>query len=342
MRFRFCVASRIGLVVGGLGLSVSTLSAQAKPVAGPARLSHLADSVSKFLVFAPSVDTVFIAATRAKQLFVDIGRADINAKATPRRFTAYRQAVTALTPFPLGMPLRLVSSWGTDTVAISGFSYWNGRIVAMIHGRPMLDTLAREGRLPVAVAFRVDTTPGVATPGVSTEGGVDSSSHPRADTAANLIRAVVRDSCRRDTVPADLAVRAAFVSDSLDQWLRGRELPSYVRLLHTLRTVTTQVMGCFGAGRRLALAVDLRAGSNEWIRERMVFLDSLGRVIPLRVDDYRFRGHDLLVAFNANGDGIDDLAVRGYAPFAGGLAVMLLGPGNHLQRLASGFAWESQ
>lgn len=291
---------------------------------------RLADSVSQFLVFSPSVDTVFIAATRAKQLFVDIGRADIQAKSTPRRLAAYRLAVAQHTPFPAGTRLRLVGRWGTDTVPIDGFTYWNGRIVATLTVPPELDTLVRKGLVPVAVAFRLDSV-AAAHP--------DTAATPAAAAAPAPVAA--RDSCDRDSIPATLLARAAVVSDSLDQWLRSKELPPYPRLLHSLHTVSTQVIGCFGKGRRLAIAVDLRAGANEWIRERAVLLDTEGRVSNLRIDDYRFRGHDLLGAFNVNGDGIDDLAVRGYTSFAGGLAVMIMGPGNHLQRLASGFAWES-
>jgi len=312
-------------VIAGFCLGAVGLGAQVpKPARPTAAMLRLADSVSQFLVFSPSVDTVFIVATRAKQLFVDMGRADIQAKSTPRRFAAYKLAVAEHTPFPAGTRLRLVGRWGTDTVPIDGFNYWNGRIVATVTVPPFLDTLVRKGLVPVAVAFRLDSA---------------AASHP--DTTATATPAAARDTCQRDSVPEFLTARAAVVVDSLDQWLRSKELPPYPRLLHSLRTVSTQAIGCFGRGRRLAIAVDLRAGANEWIRERVVLLDDEGRVSTLRVDDYRFRGHDLLGAFDIDGDGIDDLAVRGYTSFAGGLAVMTLAPGNHLQRLASGFAWES-
>ncbi len=166
---------------------------------------------------------------------------------------------------------------------VTGFDAWNGRIVATIKGSPVLDSV-------VAASVRAHA-PLIA-------------SAQRTDSTAES----ARDTCVRDSLSDDLRERAAFVRDSLEQALRDRELPAYERLVNTLHAVSTQVVGCFGNGRRLALAVDLRAGANEWIRERAVLLDTLGDVTPLRVDDYRFKGHDFLAALDADGDGVDDIA----------------------------------
>jgi hypothetical protein len=235
---------------------------------------------------------------------------------------------------PVGTAFRVVGAWGSETVEISGFDWWNGRIVATVRTSRTLDSLVRHGHVPVAVAYRLDSAAAAATDMTadSTRAAGDTTPSPPAG----------RDSCPRDSLSPALASRAAIVRDSIEQWLRGGELPPYPRLQNSLRSVSTQIVGCFGHGRRLALAVDLRAGSNEWIRERMVLLDSIGRVTNLRVNDYRFRGHDLVAAFDADGDGIDDIAVKGYTAFAGGLAVLKLVGENRLQRLASGFAWESE
>ena len=98
--------------------------------------------------------------------------------------------------------------------------------------------------------------------------------------------------------------------------------------------------GCFGVARR-ALVVSLRAGDAEWVRERMVLVAPNGAVTPLRVSDLRFRAHDLLVAFDADGDGVDDLATRATTERAGGTTVLRVDLGNkRAERLAGGFAWE--
>jgi hypothetical protein len=297
------------------------------------------------------VDTAFLAATRAKRLLVDIGHVDLNVQSPPRLRAAYREAVTALSPLSAGTKLRLVGRWGTEDVAVRGFDSWNGRIVATLAMSPGLDSLVRRGGVPVAVAYRIDSVADSAR--ARADSMADSVCLAARDSthcaARDLVREAVRDSvraaldsCHRDSLPQTLAGRVAIVRDSIDQWLRSREAPPFPRLVASLHSVSTQVAGCFGGSRRLALAVDIRAGSNEWIRERVVLLDTLGRVTTVRVDDYRFRGHDLIAAFDADGDGIDDLAMRGYAPFSGGLAVLRLGPPTHLRRLVSGFAWDAE
>jgi hypothetical protein len=279
-------------------------------------LSPLADSIAQYLVLDPSIERWFLAAGRGKRLLVDIGRTDTGLR-TDRRRAAYREALAALSPVAVGDRLRVRGAWGAEDVLVTGFDAWNGRIVATIKGSPVLDSV-------VVASVRAHA------PLIVSAQRTDSTAEP------------ARDSCVRDSLSDDLRERAAFVRDSLEQALRDRELPAYERLVNTLHAVATQVVGCFGNGRRLALAVDLRAGANEWIRERAVLLDTLGDVTPLRVDDYRFKGHDFLAALDADGDGVDDIAARGLTDFAGGTVVLKLAAGNRLQRLVSGFAWESR
>lgn len=279
-------------------------------------LSPLADSIAQYLVLDPSIETWFLAAGRAKRLLVDIGRTDTDLR-TDRRRTAYREAVAAFSPISIGDRLRVRGAWGAEDAVVTGFDTWNGRIAATTKGSAVLDSV-------VAASVRAHA-PLIALA-------------QRTDSAADA----VRDTCVRDSLSDDLRERAAFVRDSLEQWLRDRELPAYERLVNTLHAVSTQVVGCFGEGRRLALAVDLRAGANEWIRERAVLLDTLGNVTSLRVDDYRFKGHDFLAALDADGDGVDDVAARGLTDFAGGTVILKLASGNRLQRLVGGFAWESR
>jgi len=285
------------------------------PVPPRHALSPLADTIAQYLVFAPTVETWFLAAGRGKRPLVDVGRVDIDLRKDPRRRAAYLDAVRALTPFPVGTRFRLRGAWGQDDVTVTGFDFWNGRIVATIAAPPNVDSLARVSTTWIATAERTDSV----TP-------------PVVDTCA-----------RGPVVLSDaLRARATVVRDSIEQWLKSQPPPPFTRLVASEHTVTTQAAGCFGHGRVLAMAVDLRAGNNEWIRERMVAIDTAGVVQTLRVDDLRFKAHDLLYAMDGDGDGVDDIAARGLTEAAGGTVVMRMVPPNRLQRLASGFAWESR
>ena len=105
---------------------------------------------------------------------------------------------------------------------------------------------------------------------------------------------------------------------------------------------TSQGAGCFGASR-VALAVSLKAGNVEWVREKIVLIEPGGKVTAIKVNDFRFRAHDLLLAFDADGDGIDDLATRATTERAGATTVLVLDlKAKKLTRLATGFAWEDQ
>ncbi len=137
-------------------------------------------------------------------------------------------------------------------------------------------------------------------------------------------------------------MRAAVVRDSIDLWLRSLPQPPYDRLVNSERSQSTQVTGCFGNGNRLAVAVDLRAGANEWIRERAVLIDTLGRVTNLHVSDYRFKAHDFLIAMDPNGSGTDGIVARGLTEGEGGIVIMALEAGNRLTRWVDGFAWEAR
>src|SRR3712207_7569679 len=54
----------------------------------------------------------------------------------------------------------------------------------------------------------------------------------------------------------------------------------------------------------------------------------------------RWRAHEAIYALDADGDGSDDLAVRGSSDRAGGLVVLELQEGNRLAKLSGGFNWE--
>jgi hypothetical protein len=329
--------------------AAATAAAAPPPPAPPPRvLSPLADTISQYLVFAPTVQTWFLAAKRGKRLLVDIGRVDTDVRHDHHRALAFAEAVDALTPVPKGSRLRLFGQWGQDTVAVTGFGDWNGRIVATIKVSPHLDSLVRAAPAAYAAAERVDTTTRADSAVVrDTTARGDSvraadSTH-RADSTrhADSVQ-VVRDSCLADSVPAALLARTALVRDSIELWLRTQPPPPYDRLLMTEKAQSSQVTGCFGGGNRLALVVDLRAGANEWVRERAVLIDTAGRVTTLRIDDYRFKGHDFLATLDPNGAGIDGIAAKGVTEASGATVILALGPHNRAARWVSGFAWESR
>lgn len=279
-----------------------------------ARLSPLGDSISAFLVFPMAGEKWFTVASRNKRLYLDIGRVDTEVRRDSARATAYREAVTKRSPVPVGTRFRLRGSWGAEDVTATAVDSWNGRIVLRVSGSAMLDSLARGKAAFVATAFRTD-----------------SMTSPMAD------------SCDR-TAPISraLAARVAQLRDSLTLELRAGPQPPYERLQRTLALATSQVVGCFGPAR-VALAVGLRAGNVEWVREHVLLVDTAGRATPLRLADFRFRAHDLLMAFDADGDGVDDLITRATTERAGATTVLVLDPkARRLSRLTAGFAWEAQ
>ena len=114
------------------------------------------------------------------------------------------------------------------------------------------------------------------------------------------------------------------------------------RLQKKLAVASSQVAGCFGTGR-VALLVSVRAGNVEWVREKLVIVDTLGKATPVRISDYRFRAHELLLAVDANGDGIDDLATKAVTEHAGATTLLALDlKARKASRFAAGFAWEDQ
>lgn len=285
-------------------------------------LSPLADSVAALLVWAPRGQTWFAVAARGKRMVADLGRADVDPRGSGALDSAWRAATAHTAPLPIGTRLHVRGAWGHDEATIAGYGWANGRIVAELAVSPRVDSLARRGWLLPGVARR-------ASP--DAEGGATAGAAPLLAT----------DTCTRGAVPAPLAERADLVRDSLALWLFEHQAPPYERFTDLTRVESSRAVGCFGVGR-LALVVSLRAGANEWLRQRAVILDDSGRVSPLTVHDLRFRAHELLTALDADGDGVDDLATRAVAERAGAITVLRLAGGRRLERMASGFAWESR
>ncbi|MEJ7813417.1 MAG: hypothetical protein WKG32_23620, partial [Gemmatimonadaceae bacterium] len=148
--------------------------------------------------------------------------------------------------------------------------------------------------------------------------------------------------CARDSVSPELASRAQAVSDSVGAALRAETATATERYRSAVRLQATRVVGCFG-GAPILVLVALRAGNDEYTRERAALVDSGGRVTAIRVSDYRFRAHEAIHALDADGDGVDDLAARGVGRRVGSLVVLRLDLATkRLDRLAGGFAWEGQ
>ena len=280
--------------------------------ARPARLSPLADTISGYLVFAPVGERWFTVSSRNRRTFVDIGRVDIGVRRDSARAAAYREAVEKRATVRVGARFRLRGPWGAEDVTAAAVDTWNGRIVLRLAGSPTMDSLARARTALIASAYRTDS-----------------------------VAEATRDTCDRAApLPPALEARLAQIRDSLTAELRAGTGPPYERLRRRLSIASSQVTGCFGPSR-VALVVSLKAGNVEWVRERVVLVDSVGRVTPLRVSDYRFRAHDLLVAFDADGDGVDDLATRATTERAGATTLLVLDlDAKRLTRLAAGFAWE--
>ena len=315
------LSTGVGSLRGSIDSALASTQRRVRPRARarPRVLPPLADTIAEKLVFPPVTQSWFLAAARGKRMLVDIGRVDVEVRRDPARLAAYRLAVDARSPFPTGTRFRLRGPWGADDAVVNGFDTWNGRIVATIETSPRVDSLAA-----------------ITDPLPATAQLVDSASEALTDT-----------SCVRGPLPASLDTRVNVVRDSLVTVMQTTERPPYERLMKSLKSRSTSAAGCFPGGRVIVIAT-MWAGEYEWVREIVVLLDDAGNLTPLRLRDYRFRGHEALYALDGDGDGIDDLATRGYGPNLGGTSVLRLVDGRtpkdprRLERMATGFGWENR
>lgn len=301
------------------------------------RMSPAADSVAPFLVFVPREESLFVAAVRNKQLLLDVGRIDLEVRKDSAKRRAFHEAARILSPVPAGTVFRLHWAQGRADVVADSFDVYNGRIVMRVFGSPALDTAVRGNGALVALAARADSALAPVATACELRAAPDNAvlaAEAMFTPAERSERAAARKSA--DSV---FDARVKTVRDSLEVALRA-ERPPYERLQRRIKASSSQVRGCFGVARR-ALVVSLRAGDAEWVRERLVLVAPDGAVTPLRVSDLRFRAHDLLVSFDVDGDGVDDLATRATTERAGGTTVLRVDLAKkRAERVAGGFAWE--
>jgi hypothetical protein len=217
-----------------------------------------------------------------------------------------------LSPVHIGDRFRLHGSWGQDDATVLSFDQWNGRIVGVLAATPHIDSLAKAKAPLVALAVRTD---GAMPP--------------------------VVDSCVRDSVSTALTARLSMVKDSMLVQLQDDTLKMAPRLMKSLHAQKTQTIGCFGKARVLVLVAQW-AGDYEYFHQLAVLVDTAGKLTPIRVNDLRFKVHEPLGTLDADGDGVDDVALRGRAPRIGGTVILRLDPvKKRLDYVVGGFAWES-
>ncbi|HJU66000.1 MAG TPA: hypothetical protein VJ596_09995 [Gemmatimonadaceae bacterium] len=278
--------------------------------ARPPRLSPLADSIGQKMVFMSKGIRVHTAAARARRLLLDLGRIDVKVE-TPERKAAYQQAVVALAPVKRGDRFRLNGPWGGVDATVTGFDVWNGRIVATLGLPPAIDSIVRRRDPLVATAVRADS-----------------------------IAEITADTCGRDSVRATLVARLPVIRDSIERALRADTSKLTARERRTMRIASSHAVGCFGVGR-LVLIVTMSARDYAVAREMAVLVDDAGKVVPVRLADFRFRAHRALHALDADGDGVDDLAALGRARRVGGTEVLRFDPeAKRFEFVTAGFAWE--
>ncbi|MBM3899335.1 MAG: hypothetical protein FJ362_04140 [Gemmatimonadetes bacterium] len=287
------------VVASAIGLAPRDGAAQITP-----------DSIRPYLVFRPVDESWFVAANRGKRMLLDIGRVDLEVRKDSAVATAYRTAVAERSPITVGTTFQLRGPWGSEAVTAQAVDTWNGRIVLVLQGSAVMDSLAQRTATVVA--------------SVTTAKGPNASA------------------CVREPLTADEKKRVQVVRDSLVKVLRAAGLPPYPRLASRVTSASSEVAGCFDRAT-IALVVSLRTPTLEWTRQRLVLIDAKGMVRAVPLEDFRLKVHDLLHALDADGDGVDDLAAIGRTERGGATSILRFDrAARRFTRLASGFAWEDR
>ena len=283
-------------------------------------LTEAEQRVADGIAFAPSTIERFVVASRNKRLLLDLGRVDLETKQDAQQLALVRRVAARVGPLSRVTHVRVRGRWGEEVDSIAGYDVWNGRVVAVLAPSATTDSLLKRNAPLVGVATRVPVP-------------ADSGDAPTAAPTAVA--------CVRDSLPPELPVRAAVVRDSLIRWVTDSLRLPYVGS-GKLAVRGDTASGCFGPWR-FVVVVSSRSPAFDWSEERTVLVASDGKVIAGRLRDLRLRTHESLLAFDADGDGVDELAARGLAPRMGAQSVMKLDPATRrFLRFASGFAWETR
>jgi hypothetical protein len=290
-------------------------------------LTDAEQRVADGIVFAPRTTERFLVAARNKRLLLDMGRVDLPIKKDAELLALVRRVSARVGPLARTPHVHVRGTWGDETDSIIGYDVWNGRAVAVLGVSSRTDSLLRQNAPLVGVATRVtpESTPAAVPP-----------------PTAPITNASPSTSCVRDSVPPMLQARVVAVRDSLVRWMTDSVKPPYPRLVKAATVRGDTATGCFASWRAVVI-VTSRTPSLEWNEERAVLVSADGAVLSARLRDLRLRAHESLMAFDADGDGIDELAARGLAISMGAQSVLKLDPATRrFSRYASGFAWESR
>ena len=285
------------------------------------------------ITFAPTVTERFVVAARNKRLLVDVGRVDLPVRKDAELLAIVKRVSERVGPLSNVKHLRVRGTWGEETDSIVGYDVWNGRAVAVLKPSARADSLLKQSAPLIGVATRVRPVADTA----ATQPTAPAVAPPNAAPATTPAPAA----CVRDSMPPELGPRIAAVRDSVLRWVADSVKPPYAsggKLVVRGDTAS----GCFGPWRALVL-VSARTSTFDWSEERAILVGSDGKPASSRLRDLRLRTHESLVAFDADGDGVDELATRALAQLMGAQSVLRLDPATRrFARYASGFAWESR
>jgi hypothetical protein len=331
--------------VGGDFTADPRAAETAPPVQRIERLSDAEQRVADRIVFAPRNAERFVVASRNKRLLLDVGRVDLDVKGKSEDLALVRRVAARIGPLAGATHVGVHGSWGAETDSITGYDVWNGRAVAVLHVEPRTDSLLRRGASLVGVATRAPSATESFRASEASRGIAPRRAAPPDSATVSPAGHPVgpaTPACVHDTVPEPLRTRVSIVRDSLVRWMTDSLHSPFPRLAQATAVRGDAVFGCFGAWRAVVIATS-RTPTLEWNEERALLVAPDGKVSTARLRDLRLHAHELPVALDADGDGVDELAVRGLATRMGALSVLRLDPSTRrFSRLASGFAWEAR
>ena len=298
-------------------------------------LTDAEQRIADGVVFAPRVTERFLVASRKKRLLVDVGRVDIP-KLDAEQLATLRRVSARTGPLSSVTHLKVRGSWGEETDSIVGYDVWNGRAVAVLAATPRTDSLLKTNASLVGVATRAASADSVETPPPS---AASAAPVKQAGAAKTAVTAPV---CVRDSLAPQMQVRVTAVRDSLLRWVTDSLRSPFLRFAKATTVRGEAALGCFGNWRAVVI-VNSRTPGFEWNEERTLLVAPDGKVQTARLRDLRLRAHESLLAFDADGDGVDELSTRGLATRMGAQSILKLEPATRrFARFASGFAWETR